>query len=69
MRSDISFLPQGKQDELAFVVRTIRNGFGFATAQDAAASAHREIAQDHPVRQLQPRRLGRGSDGPLFLGL
>ena len=33
MRSDISFLPQGKQDELAFVVRTIRNGFGFATAR------------------------------------
>ncbi len=33
MRSDISFLPQGKQDELAFVVRTIRNGFSFATSR------------------------------------
>ena len=33
MRSDISFLPPGKQDELAFIVRTIRTGFEYATAR------------------------------------
>ena len=33
MRSAIKHLPQGKQDELGFIVRTIRSGFEFATAR------------------------------------
>ena len=33
MASDLSFLPQGKRDELAFIVDVIRSGFAHATAR------------------------------------
>lgn len=37
MTSKLSALPQGKQDELAFVVETIRRGFAHATERRSAA--------------------------------
>ena len=39
MKSKLRFLPQGKQDELAFVVDVIRSGFAHATARRTQPNA------------------------------